>query len=190
MGYVYSGGEDGKIIFKPASSLETWHYVVNPLPEIAGLRYILDKLLDLPEELLSNEQVENWRKLFSELPSIPVKKTDGKKILASAQELIDKKSMNIENPELYAVFPYRLYGAGKPELEVAIDTYRSRLIKRTGVWHQEAIQAALLGLSDEAAKNVITNYSSYCKEYQKRVIQIWLTVPKRVTANNEAELKF
>lgn len=160
----YSKGEDGKVIFKPASSLETWQNVVNPLPEIAGLKYILEKLLELPEGLLNNEQKENWEKLFSELPTIPIRKSDDKKLLAPAQELIDKKSMNIENPELYAVFPYRIYGVGKPDLEIAIDTYESRLIKRTGGWHQDAIQAAFLGMIDEAAKNVISNYTSYCKE--------------------------
>jgi len=160
----YSRGKDGKIIFKPASSLETWQDVINPLPEIAGLRHILNKLLDLPEKLLSNEQKESLQKFFSELPEVPVKKIYGRNILVPAQELIDKESMNIENPELYAVFPYRLYGVGKPELEVAIDTYESRLIKRTGGWHQDAIQAAFLGLKNEAVKHIVANYTSYCKE--------------------------
>src|SRR5206468_2976870 len=38
----------GKIRFEPAQSLETWHEAVNPLPEIAGLKYLLSKLLELP----------------------------------------------------------------------------------------------------------------------------------------------
>jgi hypothetical protein len=39
---------NGKIIFDPAQSLETWHVAVNPLPEIAGLRFVLPRLLALP----------------------------------------------------------------------------------------------------------------------------------------------
>ena len=35
----------GKIRFEPAQSLETWHVAVNPLPEIAGLHYLLPRLL-------------------------------------------------------------------------------------------------------------------------------------------------
>ena len=57
---------------------------------------------------------------------------------------------NSENPELYAVFPYRLFGVGKPDLEVARETYARRLHKATGCWRQDAIQAALLGLTDDA----------------------------------------
>lgn len=42
--------KNGKIRFAPAQSLETWqHGVVDPLPEIAGLRYVLPQLLALPE---------------------------------------------------------------------------------------------------------------------------------------------
>ena len=35
---------DGKILFKPAQSLETWHTATNPLPDIAGLRFVLPRL--------------------------------------------------------------------------------------------------------------------------------------------------
>ena len=64
---------------------------------------------------------------------------------------------NCENPELYAVFPYRLFGVGKPDLEVARETYARRLNKATGCWRQDSIQAALLGLTDDARKFVVTN---------------------------------
>ena len=40
----YPANEKGKIRFEPAQALETWHVAVNPVPEIAGLRYTLGKL--------------------------------------------------------------------------------------------------------------------------------------------------
>ena len=58
---------------------------------------------------------------------------------------------NSENPELYAVFPYRLYGLGRPDLEIGRATFDARRVKRTGGWTQDPIQAALLGLTDTAA---------------------------------------
>jgi hypothetical protein len=64
---------------------------------------------------------------------------------------------NSENPELYAVFPYRAYGLGKPDLEVAHETWNRRVVKATGGWRQDSIQAALLGLADEAKKDVVKN---------------------------------
>jgi len=40
------------------------------------------------------------------------------------------KTCNTENPELYAAFPYHLYGVGKPDLELARHTYAARLFSR------------------------------------------------------------
>ncbi len=46
----------GKIRMEPAQSMETWQQAVNPLPEIAGLRFVLPRLLALPEELTTEPQ--------------------------------------------------------------------------------------------------------------------------------------
>ena len=61
----------GKILFAPAQSLETWQAATNPLPEIAGLRYALPKLLELPDTLITSGQRIRWRRLLTELPEIP-----------------------------------------------------------------------------------------------------------------------
>lgn len=37
-------GADGKILFHPSQSLETWWDCTNPTPEIAGLRYVIPRL--------------------------------------------------------------------------------------------------------------------------------------------------
>jgi hypothetical protein len=51
---------------------------------------------------------------------------------------------------LYAVFPYPIYGVGKPDLEIGMETFARRANKRTGGWQQDSIQAALLGLTEQA----------------------------------------
>jgi hypothetical protein len=65
----------------------------------------------------------------------------------------------VENPELYAVFPYRLYGIGKPSLEIAEYSYDRRQIKDAFGWHQDAIQVALLGKTDDAAAILKRNFN-------------------------------
>jgi hypothetical protein len=60
------------------------------------------------------------------------------------------KLKNKENPELYAVFPFRLYGVGRKDSQVARETYAKRLHASHECWSQDDIQAACLGLSDEA----------------------------------------
>jgi len=61
---------------------------------------------------------------------------------------------NSENPELYAVYPFRMYGLGRPDLDVALNTWKVRRFKGSGCWVQDPVQAAMLGLADEAQKYV------------------------------------
>ena len=72
----YPRDEQGKVLFSPAASLETWHAAVNPLPEIVGLGFVLPKMLDLPADAISDTQRADWKRLLSELPPIPAGKTD------------------------------------------------------------------------------------------------------------------
>ena len=62
----------GKIHMEPAQSLETWQKAVNPLPDIAGLRFILPRLISLPEELTTPAQRAIWRRTLADLPPIPM----------------------------------------------------------------------------------------------------------------------
>jgi alpha-L-fucosidase 2 len=149
---------NGKIRFEPSESLETWHEAVNPLPEIAGLKYVIDHLLEFPTNLVTEKQKGTWKKILESLPPIPMKEEDGKRFLLPAEKF-DRKS-NSENPELYAVFPYRIYGLGKPDLEIGLETYTRRIHKNTGGWQQDAIQSACLGLKEEASSAVFRNFTT------------------------------
>ena len=111
----------GKIRFDPAMALETYREAVNPLVEIVGIQKVCEEMLALPEELTTSAQRKQWKRLISELPPVPMRTVNGKKVLACAESYRGKQ--NVENPELYAIFPYRRYGIGKPELELARRTF-------------------------------------------------------------------
>jgi hypothetical protein len=147
----------GKIRFEPAASLETWHVAANPLPEIAGLRFVLPRLLALPGA--AEPQVKTWTRLLGELPDLPVKTEEGGRRLLPAETFSHES--NIENPELYAVWPYKLFGLGRPDLDVAQRTFDKRKHKGTGGWFQNAIQAACLGRAREAADMVVKNFTKH-----------------------------
>ncbi len=151
----YPKPEPGKPRFTPSMSLETWHTAEDPLPVIVGLRTVLTRMLELPESLSTPEQRAKWTRFLAELPETPMAEENGKKWMLPARTFSEKK--NSENPELYAVFPYRAYTVGKPGLDVALETWRRRLVKRTGGWSQDPIQAAMLGLTQEAKDYVVTN---------------------------------
>lgn len=146
----YPRDAQGKLRIEPSQSLETWQKAVNPLPPIAGLRRTLALLLNLPAGLVDEAQRKEWQRFLNELPDIPMK--DG--VLAAAGEILEE-AKNSENPELYAVYPYRLYGVGKPELEMARRTYEQRRIKGNNGWRQDDTQAAFLGLAEEARKGLV-----------------------------------
>ncbi len=157
-------GDDGKILFDPAMALETYRKAINPLPEIVGINKVCSELLKLPEFEISNKHKKQWERLIGELPEIPTQIVDGKMVLAPAQQFSEKQ--NVENPELYAIFPYRAFGIGMEGLEMARRTFAKRAFKQTGGWQQNAIKAAYLGLTDEAAKLTSTNFNTWNKAYR------------------------
>jgi len=163
--------DQGKIHMQPVHSLEAWWDCTNPLPDIAGLRQVLRSLLDLPKEVLADEQRERWGKMLADLPAIPVKTEGESTFLLPAERFATKN--NGETPELYAVFPYRLYRIGRKDFPVAYETYRRREGRReTGGWVQDAIMAACLGLSYDAAYMVETNFT-IMKHSKSRFPAFW-----------------
>jgi len=148
----------GKIVFDPAQSLETWHVAVNPLPEIAGLRFVLPRLLALPDNIAAETQRSRWARLLRELPPVPAADVGGVKLLRPADSF--SACANSDNPELYAVFPFRLYGVGRPDLAMASATYERRTNRHNRGWCQDSIQAACLGLGEEAGRLVAARAAS------------------------------
>ena len=166
-------GADGKIRMAPTQSLETYQLdAVNPTPDVAGLKSVLPRLLALPEDVSTTDQRSKWGEVFRDLPAIPTGKTahgkladygqgdpNGAAIILPAEQY--GKTQNSENPELYVAFPYRLYGVGKPELTLARNTYAARRFPQDTCWGQDGPQAAVLGLTDEAKKAAVAEFTDY-----------------------------
>jgi hypothetical protein len=149
----YQLDADGHMCMYPAQALETWQDAVNPTPDIAGLMWVLPRLKALTGAAVTAERRRLWDRLAAKVPPLPMAhENDRTYVLPAAQTLQDRG--NAENPELYAVFPFRLYGVGKDNLDIGRNTYERRQFKACCGWHQNDTQAALLGLADEAARQV------------------------------------
>ncbi|MGC3988096.1 MAG: hypothetical protein QM796_00150 [Chthoniobacteraceae bacterium] len=169
----YPRNAAGKITLVPAQSLETYQLVaVNPTPDLAGLMDVLPRLLALPVDLTTETQRRAWQKLLGELPPLPLGKTakgklsplgqgdpDGRLTILPAEQY--GKPGNSENPELYVAFPYRLYGVGKPDLQLAVDTFAARRSPESTCWGQDGPQVAMLGLTDVAQKAAMAEFTNY-----------------------------
>ena len=163
----------GKLHMDPAQAIETYQQAVNPTPDIAGLRNVLPRLLALPSAMTTTVQRAMWRNLRTDLPPVPIGKTgpdgkmpkygqdspDGKPTILPAEKY--SGAANVENPELYTVFPFRLYGVGKPDLELARNTYAARVFKSSTCWGQDGEDVALLGMAGDAQSEVVANFTAY-----------------------------
>ncbi len=144
----------GKLLLDPDNSIEMFWKVHDPAPDIAGLHAVISRLIALPDNLVDGKTKADWRRLYNELPELPIGDQDGKSVLLPYTGPQTAKGHNLENPELYAVYPYRIYGLGKPDLTLAINTFAVRKFKDKGCWVQDPIQAAMLGLTDDAQTDV------------------------------------
>jgi hypothetical protein len=156
--------DKGKLLLYPDNSIEMYWDVSNPLPDIAGLHYVIERLLELPPDLVTDADRKNWMRLKAILPDIPMGVKDGKTVILPYTDPKGSIAHNTENPELYAIYPFRIYGLGKPGLDVALETFNNRLIKRTGCWHQDVIDAPMLGLTDLAKKDVVFDLTNSDKQ--------------------------
>ncbi|KPK50631.1 MAG: hypothetical protein AMK72_01730 [Planctomycetes bacterium SM23_25] len=149
----YGVDERGKLVMHPSQACETWWDCTNPMPELAGLHAATDRLLALPARLTTEAQRAFWTALRKKLPDLPTREVDGKRMLAPAERFASKR--NSENPELYAVFPFRRIAIGRPGVELGIEALRHRWDKGNSGWRQDDIFMAYLGLADEARKNLV-----------------------------------
>ncbi len=145
----YELDENGKMIMYPAQALETLQDAANPTPDIAGLKWVLKQLLEMDKEKVGAQRRIFWQQLAKKVPPLPTEEVDGKTYILGAEKVYGGRG-NSENPELYTVFPFRLFGMGKPNLETGRQTFERRPVKGNTGWRQDDTQAAFLGLTDTA----------------------------------------
>lgn len=152
---------DGHLILFPGSACETYKMTNNASSTIAALRTVLETY-GKKEEMLKT------------IPPIPLRYIEIKDSLNPAVSPVLKQTIapakswerinNIETPQLYPVFPWRIYGVGKENLEVARNTYfydpdAVKFRSHTG-WKQDNIWAACLGLTEEAQRLSLAKLSN------------------------------
>lgn len=149
---------DRKFSFIPANSLEQFWDCLNPVDYIAGLKYTLAGLAKLPERLVDEALKAEWKECEDAVPVLPV--VDGR--ILPAYEY--GHGRNLENPELYAIFPFRLYGLGLPDIEVARKTYQHRVFDSPTCWAQDAVQTAMMGDAEEARRHLMKKVNAVDEE--------------------------
>jgi hypothetical protein len=157
----YTTDQSGKLIMYPSMACETWWDCTNPMPELAGLISITSRLMALPEYLVKKEDKIYWITFSKKIPEVPIRETPSGKALAPAHRFEEKR--NIENPELYAVFPFRLFAVEKPNIELALNALEHRWDKGNFGWRQDEIFMTYLGETEKAKNNLIARAKNFDK---------------------------
>lgn len=85
------------------------------------------------------------------MPGLPQKRIAQGDIFLPAEVFLELRT-NVENPELYAVFPFGLANFSNELCQTGIRTFRYRNFDSWYGWGQDGQEAAILGLVDEAAE--------------------------------------
>jgi hypothetical protein len=140
----------GKLVLYPGSGGETFKGAYNSTSTIAALRTVTQALIDYASERNDTAIISHYSLLITHFPDITVRDS----MIQPA--LHYERVQNVETTQLYPVFPWRMYGVGRPDLEIARNTYQNDSLAlkfRSHVgWKQDLIWAACLGMTDEAAR--------------------------------------
>ena len=150
----YYDTEDGELVIHPAQALETFWDCTNPMDAVSGLRAVTARLLALPSDQLSAGRRSSLELFAGKLPELPTCEVDGVEMLAAAHVFADER--NVENPELYAVFPFRLVSYEKPNAALGVAALHARTHRGYFGWRQDDLFTAYLGLADEAQKALVS----------------------------------
>jgi alpha-L-fucosidase 2 len=152
---------NGKIKFYPANAVEMYWGCTNPTDYLSGLMSTIPQLVALPARFTTPALISEWTNCYASLP--PLAMGQSNTYVAPAQ--IHGGAKNVENPECYCIFPYRLYGLGTSNMNVGLATFTNRTVKSNkNCWSQDVIEEALVGLINDAQNDVISNFSAKDRE--------------------------
>ena len=145
----------GRYHMYPAQAVETWQDCTNPMTEVAGLTRVTDLLLAMPDGVVSADDHAFFAKIRARLPELPTRTLKNGGVVFAPAEIF-KRHGNVETPELYCVFPFRLSSFEKPNAEIGRRTYtEGRFHKLYFGWAQDELNAAYLGMAEEAREHIV-----------------------------------
>ncbi|GAB3417924.1 DUF5703 domain-containing protein [Niabella aquatica] len=142
------------LILYPGSGAETFKMAYNASSTIAALKVVITELLQTGSSYLSEEEKDYFEGFLERIPPIPFASYNGHATIAPAK--VWARVNNVESAQLYPVYPWGLYGIGRPGLDTArntylLDTFALKFRSHKG-WKQDNIFAARLGLTEDAQK--------------------------------------
>ena len=150
----------GKYYMASSNAHETYWNVKNAITDLAAVRMLFPKAIEASTTLnLDSSLRSQWQNILNNLQAYPVNSTQ-----YLPHDPPTATSHNNENVVLELVWPYGVSGIGYPDYSRLVSNWNTRPYPYGNVWSPCAIQAARLGLGDQAyngMKTMLSNYQNY-----------------------------
>lgn len=148
-------GDDGRLHTSPSNAHETQIDVTDPATDIAAIRTLYPATAAAAQILgVDSALAARLLEALKQTPALPrMSAPHGEQLLAASADA-HAPYKNGENIGLEAVWPYALIGLESPLFSVAQNTFRQRPFQYAASWSYDPVQAAYLGLGDEASKAI------------------------------------
>lgn len=142
--------ENGKLVFFPSTSCESYRGATNPVDLIAGIAACLESLVSMESDSLAVADKEYFNSYLQRLPSFTYDTIKGDRVLRPAASYL--KYQNVECPQFYPLFPFNRFNISDDEISVFRNTWKHGTFPKNMImsWHQDGIFFARMGMKEEA----------------------------------------
>jgi alpha-L-fucosidase 2 len=183
----YDSGS-GQYYMASSNAHETYWNVKDAITDLAAVRSLFPIAIQTAQALNMDTQLTGqWQKIVSNLAPYP---TDGTVYLPHDPPAV--KPGNGENVACEIIWPYSVTGLGYPDYAMAVATWKARPFPYGNVWANDAIQAARLGLGDDAnqgMKTMLQKYQNYPNGMTNNANGVFEYLGVHLSAMNESLLQ-
>jgi len=170
---------------------ETYWGVKNAITDLAAVRSLFPQVIQAARALNVDPTLQTrWQNIHDSL--VPFKTepyNGGTRYLAYDPPTVSQS--NGENVVCELMWPYSVTGIGAPDYATVLNNYNSRPNAYSNVWSPDAIQAARIGLGDEAfngMKRMLGSYQSYPNGFTNNTNGVFEFIGVHLLAMNESLL--
>ncbi|MFJ2827821.1 glycosyl hydrolase family 95 catalytic domain-containing protein [Streptomyces sp. NPDC087263] len=171
-----------------SNSHETYWNVQDAITDLAAVRSMFPLAIQVSQQLGVDAGLRaTWQDVLDHLTPYVV--SDG--VYQPHQPPISQ-TRNNENVSAELIWPYDLTGIGYPDQQTAVNTWNQRPFPYGNVWSNDAVQAARLGLGDQAyqgMKTMLQKYQNYPNGMTNNTNGVFEYLGVHLTALNESLLQ-
>ncbi|MFI5757273.1 glycosyl hydrolase family 95 catalytic domain-containing protein [Streptomyces sp. NPDC051569] len=178
----------GKYYVASSNSHETYWDVPNAITDLAAVRNLFPLAIKVGSQLgLDADLRPQWQRVLDNLIAYP---SDANTYLPHTPPI--SQTRNNENVAAELIWPYDITGIGYPDQQKAVNTWNSRPFPYGNVWSNDAVQAARLGLGDQAfqgMKTMLRKYQTYPNGMTDNTNGVFEYLGVHLSAMNESLLQ-